>query len=337
MAITQEQFDALVTKLEKFSKNHPQSYRLRVALFAILGYTYLFLILIGLLALIGLVVMSILFGHLANAITIKFGIFLLIPAWAIMRSLWVTFPPPQGLKLTRHQAPRLFALVDELTHKLQAPRFHNILLNQEFNASVVQIPRLGILGWQENYLLLGLPLMHSLSLEQLKAVLAHELGHLSGNHSRFAAWIYRIRRTWTQVYERLHQSNQHKASVLFNHFLDWYWPSFNAYSFILARMNEYEADRCAAQLAGVHNTAQALINVEVKARFLDSFWSDIYQQVEHQAAPPDNAYSSMLTFLRTPINEDQSNQWLKQALTQKTSNTDTHPLSCRSAEIAGTN
>jgi Zn-dependent protease with chaperone function len=326
MAIAQAEFDALVRKLEDFSKKHPGNYRLRVALFATLGYAYIFLVLAGLLALVGLVVLFIVFSHHVNGYIIKLGILLLFPALVILRSLWVTFPPPQGLKLNRRQVPNLFALVDELSTKLQAPRFHNILLNQEFNAAVVQIPRLGIFGWQENYLLLGLPLMQSLSLEQLKAVLAHELGHLSGNHSRFAAWIYRMRKTWMQIYERLHQSEQHGAAVLFNGFLEWYWPAFNAYSFILARMDEYEADRCAAKLAGARNAAEALINIEVKARFLESsFWTDIHQQVEHQVDPPDNVYSSMLTVLHHPIAEDKNKQWLEQALAQKTSNADTHP------------
>ena len=326
MAITQGQFDALVGKLEKFSKSNPGNYRLRVALFAALGYAYIFLVLAGLLALIGVVVLSIVSGNRVSANTIKFAALLLFLACVIVRSLWVTFPPPQGLKLNRDQVPYLFALVDELTTKLQAPRFHNILLNQQFNAGVVQIPRLGIFGWQQNYLLLGLPLMQSLSVEQLKAVLAHELGHLSGNHSRFAAWIYRIRKTWMQIYERLHQSEQHGATALFNRFLEWYWPAFNAYSFILARMNEYEADRCAAQLAGAHTAAEALINVELRARFLEtSFWKDIHKQMEHQVDPPDNVYSSMLTVLHSPIAEDNNKLWLKQALAEKTNNADTHP------------
>ena len=326
MAITQEQFDALVGKLEDFSKSNPKNYRVRVALWATLGYAYIFLVLAGLLALIGLVVLFIVYSNRINGAIIKLAILLLVPAWVIVRSLWVTFPPPQGLKLNRRQVPHLFALVDELTTKLQAPRFHNILLNQEFNAGVVQIPRLGIFGWQQNYLLLGLPLMQSLSVEQLKAVLAHELGHLSGNHSRFAAWIYRMRKTWMQIYERLHQSDREGAAVLFNRFLDWYWPAFNAYSFILARMNEYEADRCAAQLAGAKTAAEALINVEVKARFLESsFWTDIQKQVEHQVDPPDNVYSSMLTVLHSPIPEEKNKQWLEQALAQKTNNADTHP------------
>jgi Zn-dependent protease with chaperone function len=326
MAITQEQFDRLVRKLEDFAQSHPENYRLRVALFAILGYAYIFLVLAGLLALVGLVIFFIVSSHRVGGGIIKLCLLLLIPAWVIARSLWVTFPLPHGLKLSRHQVPRLFTLVDELTTELQSPPFHNILLNQEFNAAVVQVPRLGIFGWQENYLLLGLPLMQSLSLEQLKAVLAHELGHLSGNHSRFGAWIYRIRKTWMQIYERLHQNDQHDTAILFNRFLDWYWPSFNAYSFVLARMNEYEADRCAAQLAGAHNAAEALMSIEIKARFLEnSFWAEIRSQVEHQADPPDNVYSSMLTVLQAPIAEAKSKQWLEQAFAQKTNNADTHP------------
>ncbi|MGK7915230.1 MAG: M48 family metalloprotease [Prochloraceae cyanobacterium] len=326
MAITEAQFDALVEKLEKFSKRHPGSYRLRVALLAVLGYAYLFLVLAGLLALVGLVVLLIVSSGRVNAYMIKLGILLLIPAWVIVRSLWVTFPAPQDLRLTRREVPDLFALVDRLSAKLQAPRCHKILLNEDFNAAVVQIPRLGIFGWQENYLLLGLPLMQSLSLEQLKAVLAHELGHLSGNHFSFAAWIYRIRQTWMQIYQRLHQSEEHGASVWLNFFLEWYWPSFNAYSFVLARMNEYEADRCAVQLVGAKNTAEALINVEIKARFLErSFWPDIYKLVEHQAEPPKNVYSSMLDVLHSPLSEEKRNQWLEEALVKKTNNEDTHP------------
>ena len=332
IAITQEQFDQLVSKLEKFSQSHPRLYRLRVALFAALGYSYIFMVLV-VLSLIGLMILIalpyLLINSRANVFVVKVFVAVLIPlggaVWMITQSLWVTFPSPQGLKLTRQQVPHLFSLVNELTTKLQAPKFHNILLTQDYNAAVVQVPRLGIFGWQRNYLILGLPLMQSLSSEQLKAVLAHELGHLSGNHARFGAWIYRIRKTWIQLDARFHQSDQHKTSELFNRFLDWYWPSFNAYSFILARMNEYEADRCAVQLAGANNIAQALINIELRTRFLESsFWPDIHRQVGSLADPP-NVYSCMLSVLHSPIATEQKNQWLDQALAQKTNNIDTHP------------
>ena len=326
MTSAQASFDPLVEKLERFSKENPGQYRLRVALLAILGYAYIFLVLAGLIALIGALVFFTIFSNRISTGIIKSSIFLLLIVWVIVQSLWVTFPKPEGRQLSRQQVPQLFDLVDELTTSLQAPRFHKILLNQEFNAAVVQVPRLGIFGWQENYLLLGLPLMQALSLEQFKAVLAHELGHLSGNHSRFAAWIYRIRKTWLQIYERLGQRKQLQADILFNWFLGWYWPFFNAYSFTLARMNEYEADRCSAELAGAKNAAAALINVEIKARFLSScFWAKVHQQAANQPEPPGNAYSLMLSTLNEPTAEDQTRTWLQQALTEQTNHIDTHP------------
>ncbi|MFB2980801.1 M48 family metallopeptidase [Microseira sp. BLCC-F43] len=195
----------------------------------------------------------------------------------------------------------------------------------EFNAAVVQRPRLGIFGWQQNYLLIGLPLMQALSQSQFRAVLAHELGHLSGNHSRFAGWIYRLGITWYQILERL-QREQGGSSFIFDGFFNWYAPFFNAYSFVLAPMDEYEADRCAAELAGVKNAAEALINVEVKARFLESsFWPDVFKQVQHQIAPPATTYTRMFTALQTAGNSEFATKWLQQSLAEKTNNADTHP------------
>ncbi|BAU13838.1 Zn-dependent protease with chaperone function-like protein [Leptolyngbya sp. NIES-3755] len=299
---------------------------MRVALLAVLGYGYIFLILAGLLVGVWLVVTLAMSVRRVNSVIVQLFFLLLVPAWMIARSLWVTFSPPEGLRLDRQKVPQMFALVDELTTKLDAPKFHNILLTPDFNMAVMQVPRLGIFGWQENYLIVGLPILQGLTLDQVKAVLAHEIGHLSGNHSRFGGWIYRIRKTWFQLYDRIHQSDRQGVSVLFDRFLSWYFPTFNAYSFVLARMNEYDADRCAAELAGKQNVADVLTNVELKSRFLDrEFWAGIYQGVEDQPDPPANAYSLMLTKLKGTVPPEKSDQWIQEALSEQTTNEDTHP------------
>ncbi|MCL1464224.1 M48 family metallopeptidase [Argonema galeatum] len=331
--MTQEQFDVLVQRLEGFARQQPASYKLRVGLLAALGYAYIFLILAGLIALLAVLVLLVLVSHRINVYMIKFAILLLVPAFIILRSLWVTFPPPTGLALTPQEVPHLFAFVDELTSKLQAPRFHHILLTNEFNAAVVQRPRLGLFGWQQNYLIIGLPLMQALSGSQFRAVLAHELGHLSGNHSRFAGWIYRVRKTHGQIWEKLHQSGMHGSSILFERFFNWYIPFFNAYSFVLARMNEYEADRCAAELTGAKNAAEALISTEVKSRFLESeFWPNIYKQVNHKIEPPEAIYTNMCAALANSLPAEDATRWFEQSLKQKTNNADTHP--CLSDRLA---
>jgi Zn-dependent protease with chaperone function len=325
MALTQERFDVLIKRIEVSAHKQPVIYRFRVGLLAALGYAYIFLVLAGLLAIFGAIVLLVIHSGRINGATIKICILVLVPVAIALRSLWVNFPPPVGLEMTRKEVPRLFELVDELTAKLNAPKLHCILLTSEFNASIVQIPHLGILGWQQNYLLLGLPLMQALSPHQFRAVLAHELGHLSGNHSRFAGWIYRVQKTYDQILERLHQAGHQSSFAIFENFFNWYAPFFSAYSFVLRRMDEYEADRCASELAGAKNTAEALINVEVKARFLESFWSSTYKQVDHQVEPPATAFTNLSNAWHTIVNPQDETQWLDQALAQKTSNADTHP------------
>ncbi|MBW4497647.1 MAG: M48 family metalloprotease [Oscillatoria princeps RMCB-10] len=326
MAITEQQFDALIQRLENVARRQPGLYKLRVGLLALLGYAYIFSVLAGLLAVLALLVLAVFWSGRINFYMVKLGILILVPVSIILKSLWVTFPPPTGLELHRHQVPRLFQLIDKLTKALDAPRFHRILLTDDFNAGVFQRPRLGIFGWQQNYLLLGLPLMQALSPAQLSAVLAHELGHLSGNHSRFNAWIYRVRQTYFQILQRLQPSDGQGSSVLFQGFFNWYAPFFSAYSFVLARMNEYEADRCAKEIAGAQNMAEALINVEIKGKFLQgSFWPGVLKQVSERVEPPATTFTNMSGALAAGFSNQDAAQWLDQALAQKTSNGDTHP------------
>ncbi|MBK1990337.1 M48 family metallopeptidase [Sphaerospermopsis aphanizomenoides BCCUSP55] len=326
MALTQEQFDTLITQLESYAQEQPSGYKLKVGLLAVLGYAYIFMILAVLLSLFLGFVWLIFYIKTLNSVIIKLGLVMLVPIFVVLRSLWVSFPEPEGLKLKRQDAPNLFNMINELTDKLKAPRFNYILLTDEFNAAVFQRPRFGLLGWQENYLLLGFPLMQGLSPNQFGAVIAHELGHLSANHSRFAGWIYRIQKTYYQILERLQNTGDAFAISCFQPFFNWYAPFFSAYSFVLRRMNEYEADKCAAQLLGAKNTGEALINVDVKAKLLyNSFWPSVYKQAQELIEPPNQVYTEMSATLLNSDNANDSLRFLQQSLAEKTDYQDTHP------------
>lgn len=263
--------------------------------------------------------------HIFNVGLLKIGFILLLAAAAIIRSLWVQFPRPEGIPITRDKAPRLFVLLDELTGKLKAPQFHHVLLDSDFNAGVVQRPKLGMLGWQENYLVLGLPLMQALPPEQFRAVVAHELGHLSSNHARFGGWIYRVAATWEQLQENF-ASKGNGGALLFEKFLNWYWPFFNAYSFVLRRADEYVADRCSSQLSSAQVAGDALININVKARFLETkFWPDVFKRAEGEAEPPRQTFSNLARAFREDIGPQDARTWASKALRDEASYSDTHP------------
>src|SRR5262249_18710251 len=157
---------------------------------------------------------------------------LLVVAGIILRALWVKLEPPEGEHLSRTDASGLYAMVDDVAKRLAAPSPHVILITDDFNAAAQQTPRLGILRWQRHYLLLGLPFLFAVSPEELRSVVAHEMGHLSGNHSRFSGWIYRLQLTWARLVASFDETGGWANSV-FTGFFKWYYPYFSAYSFVL--------------------------------------------------------------------------------------------------------
>ena len=161
--MTRDEFEALVRSLEAERGKRPKLFLWNTILLVAGAYGYLLVTFVVSVALLLLVLALMVFKP--NAGTIKLGIFGVLLfgglALAIVKGLWVRLEPPQGLPLKQGDAPALFSLLEELRQKLNCAPFHEVLLVPEHNAAVVQIPRLGILGWHKNYLLIGLPLLHT--------------------------------------------------------------------------------------------------------------------------------------------------------------------------------
>lgn len=323
--MTREAFAALVARLETQAKNDPNGYRRKVGLLAALGYGFILLLLAGVIGIIALVVVFIVMSKRLNGAEIKILLVLGFFGLVILRSLYVKFEKPEGVALSHADAAQLFQSVNRLTDSLEAPRFHHILLVPEFNAAVVQHPRLGIFGWHTNYLLVGLPLMQGLSPSQFEAVLAHELGHLRGGHGKFGAWIYRVNRTYQQLFAQLDEEGG--GAALLRAFFRWYAPYFAAYSFALRRADEYEADRCAAQITGPRNFADALCALPTRNQALkEHYWKPVKEALKTQPEPPKTTMTQMVSFLKeAALPAEDSEKALQQALAEETGTADTHP------------
>ena len=311
----------MIQRLGVQAQASPRAFLLRVGGYALFGYAYM----LGVLALtVALTVAA------PNALTIKLGLMVGVAAGGmallIIRSLWIRLEPPTGLKLQREEAPALFALVAEVRRALDAPEFQELLLVPEYNAAVVQTPRLGIFGWHRNYLLLGLPLLRSLEREEFRAVLAHEFGHLSRAHGRFGNWLYRLRRSWERIFAELFQHRPGKLAFLLMRFVDWFWPRFNAHAFVLARANEYEADAAAGRAAGRATLARALTRLQVDGPLLqEKFWPAVFRRANTEAEPPANVFGELGEALGAGPEPADADRWLRASLLLETNNADTHP------------
>src|SRR6185295_13903206 len=92
-------------------------------------------------------------------------------------------------------------------------------------------------------LVVGVAALTTLSLAELRAVIAHELAHFSSAHDAFAAWVYRTRRSWVALRASL---DQRRATPVYIYWIiRWYVPFLNAASAEVARRHEFAADRVA--------------------------------------------------------------------------------------------
>lgn len=322
----QEQLDkrnAVARRLEKLAKTNPGGYKLRVLGLALGGCAYIWSILL-VLALLG--VGATLLIIKAPYVAIKLGLPLLALIGLIIKSLFIKYEPIKGFKVKRQDAPELFALVESIQGTVKCPKVDEILISEDFNAALVQKPRLGILGWNQSTLILGLPLMQSLTFEQFKGVLSHEMGHLSGRHGAMASWIYGARNAWCSLLKTL-ESERSFARIAFERFFHWYVPYFDTYSFVLARAQEYEADRCSVDLVGSQCTAQALTATQIRGQFLQNhFWKPILEGTRVRQEPPMDVYFQLRNCISAEsVDLAEAKLWVDRALQSKTNFDDTHP------------
>ena len=251
-----------------------------------------------------------------------------MPLWylvtASVKALLIRLPPPEGRRITQAEAPALFAAIDDMRTRMHGPRFHEVLIVDGVNAAVMQRPAFGLFGFPRNYLLLGLPLLESLPPQEALAVVAHEYGHLAGSHGRFSAFVYRLRHTWGTVQDEMERL-QGWLGRLVAPLVRWYAPYFNAYTFVLARANEYEADAASAELVGAAHAAHALKRVNIVAPLHDGFMDNTFERVASQAAPPPDLLQRWAERAVQPPPGEDAQRWLATALDRERHVMDTHP------------
>lgn len=317
-------FIHLVRMSEHASEENPQGYRRNVALFAALGYAWVIVSAMVALSLLVWALYGMTHGRFRSG-WIWLTIFALSLLWASLRALWLRLEPPTGQIVTRDDAPLLFEALEKIRKQIKGPPIHHVVLNDEFNASISQYPRYGLFGGAVNYLTLGLPLMMSVERTRFLAILAHEYGHLRGDHGVLGAWVYRTRVTWLKLYHHLRHDGGIAAAVT-QGFFAWYFPRFSARSFALARQDEYEADKLAARLLGAPVFAAALSEMHVKGAWLaKNFWATHWQKAAEQSAPI-GPYRDLIRLLPLPPMEDFAQTAFRDAVKSLSDVDDTHPV-----------
>ncbi|MGH8477725.1 MAG: DUF433 domain-containing protein [Methylococcales bacterium] len=143
---------------------------------------------------------------------------------------------------------------------------------------------------------------------------------------RFDGWVYRVRTAWWRIMEAFRQAGGATA-IVFGKFFDWYAPYFSAYSFALARANEYQADAVSARVTSHSIFASALVQTNLLSSLLQTeFWGKLDRQVALSPSVHESIYTEMKRFLeRDPFSRQQRYDSLEKLIKEKTGHSDTHP------------
>ena len=317
--------EAAIRRLEYLAQTHPRAYRRRVALWAALGYGALGLFPASLLLLMG----ASFYLARSNSWCLLAAAFLLAALGLSLSAFLVRLAPPVGIPLRRADAPALFARIKTLATALKVRPVEKLLLTPDGGAAIAELP----LPWggTRSYLLLGLPLLESLTLPQLDAVLAHELAHLGANDGQFARGATRIASIWTRLMQQIAHGGG--AGRTLTRFARWYFPRLSAHTFAVRRDNERAADRRAAEIATPADLADALCAVELRLRFLESaFQSALHERARTVPSPPEKVFRAYVQTLHAPFDDADVEVCLRAARGEPSRFDDPHPRLCERLE-----
>jgi heat shock protein HtpX len=183
-----------------------------------------------------------------------------------------------GPELFEGDQPELFAIIQNVANAAGERMPEAVYLIPEENAYVGE--RGGRLGFGAHRIMgIGLPLLQTLSVDELRFVIAHEFGHYVSGDTRFSNWIYTAR---AAVIRSSNTFLFHWAAHLL---FQVYANLFLRVTLSVARRQEFVADATAARITSPETAASALraINSTLYATF---WWHELGPVIRSGSLPP---------------------------------------------------
>lgn len=187
------------------------------------------------------------------------------------------------LEVTREAEPKLFAMIEELVTEVETSFPKRVYLSGDVNASVSYDSSFWsmFLPVRKN-LQIGIGLVNSLTISELKAVLAHEFGHFSQRTMKVGSYVYNVNQV---VFNMLFQNDGYNNLIQRWGSVSGYFSIFiglakgvilgiqgilrKLYEVVnksylgLSREMEFHADEIAAQVVGSEPFQQALLRITI--------------------------------------------------------------------------
>ena len=249
-----------------------------------------------------------------------------IYASGIVRGLTLKLPRPEGMRLRKEDAPRLFRLLEETCRSLDASPVDEIRLSRERTLEVQRRPfdESGALGRPRTVLIAGLPLLEELSPQHLRALVAHEVAHLATHKRRLGGRILGLRERLEEIRQAAEESAVRRnfwgriPDEMLLEIVNKLQAKLLPETFPAARQHEAEADAIAATIAGRDFAVSALLRERIAGHALGHrFQDECMKQAEALPAPPEDLFEQRSKAASGAFSEGEIHAWLRAELEKK--------------------
>lgn len=226
-------------------------------------------------------------------------------AWLVARGfLRRPREQPVGLKADPERFPRLFSLLAEVAQNVGTRQVDEVFLTPAASIAVHDRPGfLGLFGRSRRVLDLGVACLFDLTLQELKAILAHEYAHFTSRETLFRRFVARVLNGLAAALEEIQRGRFWKASPvywslrIYHFFFRYFASTFN-------RQREYYADELASRCYGGNVLASGLVRFACTSAFFEGPAYGGLFRLMLEGRMMRNLYSAFRAYSRTASPED---------------------------------
>ncbi|TDD31245.1 hypothetical protein E1286_45160 [Nonomuraea terrae] len=267
-----------------------------------------FALLAGFYVLVGLVLAAAIFLDVMLFVEfrprlIEYAVVLTLAAATLVRTLIMVSRggsgEQPGVAVGREHEPALWQTVEDLARAVRTAPPDEIRLVPDVNAAVAEDTRFLGLRATRRRMYIGLPLLQTLTVDEMRAVLGHELGHYSGAHTRLGAPVYRGR---VSLIATVRSLGKHP---LIQRVFTMYARLYLRVSQAVSRRQELEADEFAVMIGGRQAMANALRKIHTTALAWDVYASGYLSLTGAGGARPSTVFGGFHQLMSDPVRQAQ--------------------------------
>lgn len=217
------------------------------------------------------------------------------------------FSKMPGLKITPKSAARLFQLLDEIKAEYPQPSVQQIVITERYELKLYKLPKYGIPLFGHNTLAIGLPLLLTLSPNQVRCLLTREIIQHSRKRRKIANWLNQLRDLWG-FYPIVFKQRACIGHQLLYAVFSVYAPLYKTVSLPAHIADELRADRNALDLI---NSDELLSALQAKTIAQAYFENDFRPEVYRSGANV-KPFLRLSQAAKNDLSQSKSEAWLQQ-------------------------